>query len=312
LGLGPYAKTHLPIAGQIALVKERGLVITDEVKATDCLHRIGYYRLSGYWHPMREVERPAPQGPPTYLDQFKPGSNFSDVVHLYVFDKKLRMLMLDAIERVEVGLRVEIALLLSARSPWAHRDPRHVHRLFNGHAEWIERLDRATRRSSEDYVLHFRTRYTDPLPMWSAIELWDFGALSHFLSGMKDGDLATLGGRYGLPRRDLLKTWVRTINYVRNLCAHHNRLWNRVLVDIPSPPRTGELEGLDHLAASPHSQVRLYAAAVALRWFLKTINPTTTWPARLKAHLVEFPQSPHYNFAQTGFPEDWENLPFWN
>lgn len=292
------------------------MTITDEAKATEALHRIGYYRLSGYWHPMREIALPRAAGPPTFLDKFKDDSHCSAVVDLYVFDKKLRLLVLDAVERIEVGLRVEMALLVSARDPLAHRREIEVHHDFvagrNGtkHSEWLARHDETVDKSKEEFILHFRRTYSTPLPMWMAIELWDFGTLSMFLSGMKAADLNVLAKYFGLPRRDLLTTWVRTINHVRNICAHHNRLWNRVLVDSPSPPKIRELANLDHLAATLHAQNRLYAAAVALRWFLLKLNPTSTWADRLKQHFTTFPESPHYHVSQTGFPADWEKLPY--
>ena len=148
--------------------------------------------------------------------------------------------------------------------------------------------------------------------MWMAIELWDFGSLSIFLSGMKDADVSDLAGHYGLPRRDLLKGWVRSINYARNICAHHGRLWNRAIIERPTPPKVGEIPDLDHLASDQYGRTRLYAIACSLRWLLKYINPATTWPARLKEHFTTFPASPHYHIGQTGFPPGWQQFPLWN
>lgn len=147
--------------------------------------------------------------------------------------------------------------------------------------------------------------------MWMAIELWDFGSLSIFLSGMKTQDLSLLAKHFNLPRRDLLTSWARLINGVRNICAHHGRLWNKVLVDIPSPPRNGEIVELDHWALHKAGQNRLYAATAALRFLLRRINPSSTWPQRLAAHMGTFPASPHYRISQTGFPLNWAELPFW-
>jgi abortive infection bacteriophage resistance protein len=305
------------VPDQVNLLKRRGMIITDENKAAEALHRIGYYRLSGYWHPMRQRQAQTTASRPLFLDNFQQQAVFADVIQLYVFDKRLRLLMLDAIERVEVGLRVEMALLLSQRSPWAHRDPSQLDSRFVGgrtgptHAEWLQRLDETARKSKEKFVQHFQSKYVDPLPMWMAIELWDFGSLSIFLSGMKTQDLSILANHFSVPRRDLLTSWARSINGVRNICAHHGRLWNRVLVDIPSPPKLGEIPELDHWALHKPGQNRLYAAAAALRFLLRRINPSSTWPQRLAAHLATFPASPHYRLSQTGFPADWDRLPFW-
>jgi abortive infection bacteriophage resistance protein len=184
----PFSKPYLAVPAQIALLKSRGLAITDDIRAAAALERIGYYRLSGYWYPLRASKITNPGDARIVLDEFRPGSDFGQVVDLYVFDKKLRLLTLDAIERVEVALRTDIALLLGQRSPLAHREPAQLHGRFTKtlrrgrgvtvHQEWLERLDSIAARSREEFVQHFRRTYSTPLPIWMAVELWDFGMLS--------------------------------------------------------------------------------------------------------------------------------------
>lgn len=317
----PFSKPFLAVPEQIILLKSRGLTITDDIRATAALERIGYYRLSGYWYPLRVSTVANPGGTQIVQDAFRRGSNFGQVIDLYVFDKKLRLLTLDAIERVEVALRTDIALLLGQHSPVAHRDPAYLHgrftktllrgRAMTGHQEWLDRLDNVTARSREEFVEHFRRSYSTPLPIWMAVELWDFGMLSHFLSGMRHQDQATLAARYGLPRPELLTGWVRSINFARNLCAHHSRLWNRPLVDQPPPPRKGEVAWLDHLTADPHAQKRYYGVAAVLRYLLRFINPTTSWASRLAGLVVTLPAAPGISVRHMGFPKDWADLPLW-
>lgn len=115
----PYLKPHLTIDEQVALLKERGMKISDESKAKKFLQKIGYYRLSGYWYPFRESKLSVgADGKPvvTVLDTFRHGAELHQAVDLYVFDKKLRILLLDALERIEIALRVsQIAIV-------GHRD----------------------------------------------------------------------------------------------------------------------------------------------------------------------------------------------
>ena len=320
----PYNKPHLPIPDQLALLKARGLEITDDGRAGEYLRRIGYYRLSGYWYPMRAtvpVPAPAPGAAPfVVLDDFKPGAKFSDVVDLYVFDKKLRMLVLDAIERIEVALRVDLALHLGRLDPVAHRNAALLHPNFavrinaNGrtkHADWITRLDHAESRSSEDFVRHFRANYSTGLPIWIAIELWDFGMMSHLIAGLRHPELTAMAARFGLPRGELLASWVRAINHVRNVCAHHSRLWNRSIVDEPKATKHGEIATLDHLVLDPKGRARLYGVMVALRFFLLTVNPSSTWASRLADHWKTFPNSPLLDARASGFPKGWDALPLW-
>lgn len=213
--------------------------------AAVCLERVGYYRLSGYWYPFRKssIQADPVTGKLKLIvdDNFRLGTTFHTVMDLYVFDKRLRLLFLDAIERVEVALRVDIALLIGKRHPWAHRDPNQVHGRFlkidprtgkTEHEKWLEKLDHLFDRSREEFVKHFKRKYAgDTPPIWIAIELWDFGMLSVFLGGMKYADQVLLAAKYGLPRAELLTSTIRNMNNIRNICAHHSRLWNRSPAD---------------------------------------------------------------------------------
>lgn len=323
--LPPYRKPHLDVSGQLALLRSRGMEIADPAKAAAYLERVGYYRLSGYWYPLRQSRTiPAPGGKSTtqVLDAFRPGASFAQAIDLYVFDKRLRLLFLDAIERVEVAIRVDVALLLGARDPWAHRDPALLHGNFvkrvsrktgrTGHQDWLARLDQAAARSDEEFVRHFASRYGGPLPIWIAVELWDFGMLSVFLAGMAAADRGAVAAKYGVQRPELLTGWMRAINHVRNICAHHGRLWNRSPADQPKPPKVGEIALLDHLARDAYAQTRLYGVAAPMQYLLRFINPTTSWPDRLRRHLDGFPAAPGAAAGQTGFPTGWERLPLWS
>jgi abortive infection bacteriophage resistance protein len=322
--LPPYTKPHLSIDQQLRLLESRGMLVTDHQRARDYLERIGYYRLSGYWYPFRQsVLGIGPDGKATtnVIDQFRPGAEFTKALDLYVFDKRLRLIFLDAIERIEIGLRVQIALLLSARDPWAHRSPLQLHGNFatkldpksglTKHKEWLSRVDKTEAKARDDFLIHFRSRYDSNLPIWMAIELWDFGTFSMFFSGMKVADQDAIARKYGLPRRDLLTSWVRAINYVRNVCAHHSRLWNASPIDQPSPPRIGEVALLDHLVGDSLALKRLYGIAAPMQFLLKTINPSSSWSLRLKQHLATFPIGPGISVGQSGFPMGWETMPLW-
>ncbi len=164
------------------------MIIGDEGKANDCLNRIGYYRLSGYWFLFRQRDA---NGSP--VDLFKSGTAFETVISLYYFDKNLRLLMLDAIERIEIALRVHICLYLGRLGPLAHRDPNTFDGTFSRrrdpktktilHRDWLDRIDAEFGRSKEDFAKHFRSKYPgESPPIWIACEVWDFGrCLIYFL-----------------------------------------------------------------------------------------------------------------------------------
>jgi abortive infection bacteriophage resistance protein len=187
-----YTKPHMPVAAQIDLLLERGLEVTDRPRAEAALSRIGYYRLSEYWHTMREIG-PQVRGQPTpILDSFKAGARFQDAVDLYVFDKRLRLLVLDAIERVEVAARVWCAHTLGARDSYLHRDWRELDPDFvaKDHAAWLARIDAAAARSRNDFVDNFVKEFAPPLS--------DLG--QHRMLGLRDAVLLRGGNEH--PRSD--------------------------------------------------------------------------------------------------------------
>ncbi|MDB5702877.1 MAG: hypothetical protein JWL66_3076 [Sphingomonadales bacterium] len=298
--------------------------VSDIDAAKRCLTRVGYYRLSGYSYPLRQSVRiEGADGKQTDLIQkeFREGTRFSVVSDLYVFDKKLRLIMLDAIERIEVSMKVQIAGFLGARNPTAHLEPLELHGgatipkggNLSAHDSWMQSFQKQQSRSREDFKAPFWKKHPGvEFPIWMAIEFWDFGLLSKFLSMMKYQDRVEIALIYGVANPELFSSWVRATNQVRNTCAHHSRLWNKPLVERPKQPKQGELEVLDHILLEDRSQTRLYAVAVVLQFLLRTLHPNGEWAERLKSHCETFPTSSNIDLAQAGFPHDWQSLPVWN
>jgi abortive infection bacteriophage resistance protein len=313
----PYAKPYLTINEQIALLEHRGMVCADHIAATGALRRYGYYRLSGYWYPFRQVGLTSG----SISETFRPGTAIENAITLADFDKRLRVLFLDALEQIEVALRVDVALIVGKHDPIAHRIPKFLHGNFTKkidtrtgltqHATWMQRLDDMTSRTREDFVQSFRMKYTTPLPVWIAIEIWDFGMLSRFVGGMTVADRQKLATRYAISDWRLIDSWVRALGDVRNIAAHHARLWNRVLVNTPAVPAAGAMPDLDHLRGDLFAQRRIYAAAAIIQHLLRQIDPASTWPRLLNDLLAAFPAAPSVGVAQTGFPQDWPTLNLW-
>ncbi len=321
--LRPYSKPYLSVAQQVELLRGRGMQISDTAKAELCLHRIGYYRLSGYAYPFRHRElfqnADGSQGERIF-ENFRPNTDFSTVMELYVFDKRLRLLFLDAIERIEVALRVEIALLLGKYGALSYREGAFFNRFFTTpdamsgetpHQKFLTKLDEAFSRSKDEFAIHFAANYSSKLPIWMSIEVWDFGCVATILNGMKDSDLNNLSSLYMLPKRRYLTSWAQSINFARNICAHHGRLWNRPLVQQPAPPSHGDLTLLEHLGHDEHAKRRLYAVAAIVQYFMRIVHPSSTWSERLREHLLTLPKSPHLSIRHMGFPSGWEDLALW-
>lgn len=274
---------------QLAILKARGLSVDDgyEQKALHYLEKVGYYRLSGYFYPFR-----VPDGLSNRQDNFIAGSRFEDVIKLYVFDKRLRLLVLDALERIELALRVDVAYLLGQKDKYAYEKPECLHGSFTKkvnpktgktqHEEWLEKYHGFIRRSRrEPFVKHHLDHY-EKLPIWAAIEIWDFGALSKLFSGMKQEDKQVIALKYADVDAEAFADWLKGLNFVRNVSAHHSRLWNINVLDRAPVWQKDEQWALQNNA-------RVFYYLCIMQQMLRTISPNSTWSIRLFELLQNFP-----------------------
>lgn len=314
-----YTKPYLAVDEQIELLQSRGMLIEDIPKTQEYLQRIGYYRLSAYWHPMRLRDTASGD----VLDEFSDGTNFKEVTDLYTFDGRLRLIMLDALERLEVSLRTDVALTLGIHDPKAHRNAEFLDGKFtrpreNGaaskHRNWLSRLDKRFLDSKDQFAEHFRAKYpSDDMPVWIAVELLDFGPLSHLISGMTFKDRKLIGENYGGIEPPNLSSWAHSLSFTRNVCAHHSRLWNKPLVNQPSLKglRGDAKEVLAHVTGSPGGPARFYAIASIARYMLRFANPRTRWRDRFVMHIATFPESERLSLEAAGFPKNWRDEELW-
>lgn len=325
-----YPKPWKSYADQLDQLISRGMVVTDRALALDYLERIGYYRLSGYWFAFRERSGPLcllnehsrkPQKvreERIVLDAFRAGTTFQNAVDLYVFDKRLRLLVMDALERIEVALRADVSHTLGQLDRFAYLKPELFHNEFSvkldkdsgvtRHHEWLGKHAQLIGRSKEEFVRHNRVKYGLPLAIWVACEVWDFGTLSTLFNGLREAEQDAVASQYGVSNGRVFATWLRSLNYLRNVCAHHSRLWNRNIVDQPRLPSSAELAWVTAFETDRHARARCFLLLKITRHLLGVINPRSRWPDRMKAHLQDFPDLSHLglNVAGMGAHDGWE------
>jgi abortive infection bacteriophage resistance protein len=311
-------KKWLNYHDQLSLLESRGMLIGDFQKTLDYLKRVGYYRLSAYWYPFRNFELVQASDPKMHyqkLDSFQDNTHFLDAVELYLFDKKLKLLLVDALERIEVSLRVEISHLLGRKDQYAHLKPTILHPSFvnkkNAYQRWLSKYEKHLSDSKEDFVKHHQQHYQSKLPVWVACEIWDFGSLSKLLSMMKVQDQQAIAVTYGFPEDawQLFQSWVHTLNYVRNVCAHHSRLWNRNL-DVQPKMVKGLFDWSDVFANKSDLTSRSFVVLAITRYLVRQICPNTEWHERISDHLKRFPtmqSSRAVGLADMGCPEGWQD-----
>ncbi|MDA8283222.1 MAG: Abi family protein [Actinomycetota bacterium] len=309
-----YEKPHLSIDQQIDLLESRGLVVPDREEARHYLGTVGYYAMGSYWYPARRVVDEGSGSRPA--DTFVDGASFSDAAALYLFDQKLRLIALEALERVERALKVSVAYTLGKRDLFAHRDAVFMHRGFVtdrywNHARWVADLDGKVKRKGHQHIKAVHDRYNGKLPIWIAIEVMDFGDISRLIWGMSEEHAEPVAEALNLYTVKALVSWSRAMNHLRNLCAHHQRLWNRELTVQPSAARGplraffAQIDGEERLWQRP------YAALLVLAYLHEQVVPGSAWPQVLGAHLQRLPVSPGVNHGEMGAPDAWHAHPAW-
>jgi len=322
-----YTKPHLTFAQQVQKLSDHGLVCDDGPGTVQRLQAVGYYRLSAYVYPYRELLSAEQQSGAHYrADNVRPQVTWKNVVDLWAFDRSLRLLCLDAAETIEVGVRTQIAYVLGARDRFGHtrRDAldaarcdaacREADTEFDGWMEKYRDLVRGAR--NEDYVKHHLLTYPqDEVPIWVAVEFFSFGAVNRLLGLLKVEDANEVARAVGVSSGAKLRAFLLTVSYIRNLAAHHSRLWNRTLtVKLPKVYSTEVGPDLAALATGTALEPKVYPALAVMAYLVRNIDPCSDWPRKVRERVLnKFPQVP-YLTADTdmGFPAGWDAEPLWH
>ena len=292
-----FTKPPLSHDEQIDLLIERGLSIPDRDRARHYLTHINYYRLGAYWLPFEADHA---------THEFRPGVTFDDVLNLYIFDREFRLLLLDAIERIEVSVRTAWAYHMAhTHGPHCHLDRDNFAPRFD-YARARTKLEGELARSQETFVRHLMQAYDEPLPpIWALVEVMSFGALSIWFQNTKRRrDRNAVARQYGLDER-ILTSFLHHLTTVRNHCAHHARLWNREFTITPSIPDHGPrnlLESLEH-----DGNRRIYNTLTLMLFFMNQLSPAHHWRDR----LFRLIQDLGVDVSEMGFPADWRSRPLW-
>lgn len=295
-----YNKPALPITEQIKKLKERGLIITDETLAARYLSNISYYRLRAYTYPFQNNQ--------DANQKFIGEVSLNEIIELYTFDRRLRLLIFDAIERIEIALRTQIIY------QWALQNGSHWHlqqNLYKDNSKFIKHLaslQKELNRCNETFVEHYYHKYTQPAdpPAWMSLEVTSIGLLSLLFQNLKNcSEKKAVTHHFGLLSNNVLENWMHNFCNVRNICAHHGRLWNRrISIHLNLPQKTKE----NFITNKKINPYKLYASLTAMVYCLKIINPESTFKSQLLALLKDCPKE---QLKEMGFPKGWEQETFW-
>lgn len=338
--MSTFNKPAINVDQQLTKLQQRGLSVKQPERAKRFLEVVSFFRLSIYMRPFQIV------GNNNHL--FKPGSEFKQVADLYAFDRELRLLVIDAIERVEVAVRASLNNHMSCKyqndkdysgSHWyLNRDlfkksydhQRLLHDLEEKQKKEASQLKRdidkinrskaaddikqrrIAQRTKENYPRFYQQHYKTPalMPSWAMTEELTLGSLSHIYQGLiKDADRKAISNRFDTPH-EVLASWLHTLNFVRNCCAHHSRLWNRELSVQPKIPRGALWQFPERLTDSHiQPQRRIYAVLLLLAHLMRQVSPDSQWHNKVKALILLHPDVP---LSPMGFPDDWMLHIYWS
>lgn len=306
-----YEKPPLKISDQAQRLLDRGLNCQDRDRMEKYLIQIGYYRLSAYFPPFY-TQSQADQN--DHL--FRQGTDFQDILSIYIFDRKLRLFVMEAIERIEVSVRSHwsnaLAMTYGSHAimdaqlydcPWKH-------------TKYIAQIANNLSDSREVFIEHYKSKYSDPFlpPIWAVVETFSLGQLSKWIESTKDAKIKKeIAKQLGLPQVEILQNSLHCLTNIRNICAHHGRLWNkrnviqiRYIKKLSNVLTIEETVTTDGIQKQPSRQI--YNYLVLISHIIKNINPQTSWTKNLILHIDTATSD---QIDAMGFPTNWKQNPFW-
>ena len=283
----------------IPLLKQRGLVISDEQKAINYLSNIGYFRLSAYFYPLLKE--------PKTEHLYKDDATFDKALDMYRFDRKLRILLFNEIEKIEVAIRSAMNNLISHAFGdvfWiTNADYFRNPAIFTKTLTLIQtELD----RTKEEFISHFQDNYTNPYPpAWMLAEIMPLGVLYNVFNNLKNMNIKKNVANYFGISLPAFNSWMLILSNLRNLCGHHARLWNKEISLVATDPQLHSFPWID---CTKTDAKRIYYRICIIKYLLFTVSPNNRFTQKLKSLLVEYPT---VDIRAMGFPADWESEPIW-
>lgn len=296
----PFTKPPISPIAQVSHIKSRGMLIDDDLRAEVILKSIGYYRMSAYWYPFRVRDNG------NVLSKFEVGTNFNQVVFLYEFDRSLRLLIMDAIERVEISIRTTIVNELAQKyNSFFHAKASNFHPNFK-HSKWLSGVTEEVERSSDEFISHYKNKYDGyPIvPLWMTTEVMSLGKLSFMYQGLQNDDKKLISNHFQIHHKRLTD-WLHVITYVRNVCAHHSRLWNRELSI--RPDQTKDINWLPPI--TPRND-RIFYVLLILRQLMRGFDNGQDWKLQLE-NLIDTISHDKKAMQMMGFADRWKEHAVW-
>lgn len=252
------------------------------------------------------------QAEPKANHLFKPDSRFCDVISLYNFDRELRVIIFDAIEKIEISLRTKLIYHLSHEfGPWWFQNLE-IYQNVPQAVKTLATLEEEIERSKDAFIKEHKRKHKDDLrfpPSWKSLELTSLGALSRIYGNLKNNITSKdiIAQEFGVVNHTFLPSWLQSIAQIRNYCAHHSRLWNKNL------PATLKL-----LPRPPHAWIsdvptekdfpKIYVHLCCIKYLLNVVQPQNNLTIQLAGLFDKYPT---VDQNAMGIKPNWLQEPLW-
>ena len=293
-----YTKTYASPTQLVSLLRSRGLAIRDEARAKEYLRHIGYYRFSAYLFPLLTT--------PKENHVFKSESTFDNALDMYRFDRHLRLLMFNQIEKIEVAVRSSIVNITSRETgnPFWMTDPS----CFYDAKQFVKTkqlIDMELAKSREEFIEHFRNTYSEPYPpAWMLAEILPLGVLTKIYENIKSNQIRKKITQEFSLNVPVFMSWMTIITVTRNNCCHHSRVWNRTFA-----LRALTMRRMTRPWISTNvNQQKVYFSLCIIKYFLDIISPNNDMTSKLQSLLSDYPT---IDTNAMGFSMNWEQEALW-
>lgn len=278
----------MSIDEQIDNLKSIGLIISDEEYAKAFLDDVSYFRIIKAYSLGLKVKN----------GDYHSGVTFEQIVGLYLFNSNFRQVLFPLIERVEINLRCRLANYISSKYGVLGYEDSNNFNNPNYHAYFLEDVKTEIKRNKKaPFVKNFAETYIDgKIPFYALVELLSFGTLSKFYKNLENVDKKNIAKSFGVGYT-YLESWIESIAYVRNICAHYGRLYNAKLSKTPILYKQYADMGIKNN--------RVFAILICLKHL---VSNDRHWIEFIEVIDVLLQKYPSVDLSKIGFPQKWQEI----
>jgi abortive infection bacteriophage resistance protein len=278
----------MTIEEQIKNLKEIGLIVADEEYAKKILNDISYFRLIKAYS----------LGFKGKNSNYNSEVTFEQIVELYLFNANFRQITFAQIEKIEINCRCRISnYFAETYGVLGYADSNNFadseyHKIFLADIE-----EEIIRNSKAPFVRNFRENYEGgQLPIYALVEVFSFGTLSKFFKNMKNPDKKAVAKTFGIGYT-YLESWLESISYVRNICAHYGRLYNAKLSKTPLLYKEYSEAGIGNN--------RMFGILLCMKHILKNDSHWNLYVQDIETLIDKYEK---VDIQTMGFPKNWKEL----